>query len=77
MGTRPPRQQTTEKIGAPLELGFGTVHIERRNGSPIPSARAYIQGKHKGVEHRRDRRKGRTPESDRRFFQGASSHRAG
>jgi hypothetical protein len=47
MGTRPRRQQTAEKIGAPLELGFGTVHVERRNGSPILSARAYIQGKHK------------------------------
>jgi hypothetical protein len=26
METRPRRQQTTEKIGAPLELGIGRVH---------------------------------------------------
>jgi hypothetical protein len=45
METRPRRQQTTEKTGEPLDLGIGTVHIERRNGSPILSARAYIQGK--------------------------------
>jgi integrase len=47
MEKRAHRQQTTEKIGEPLELGIGRVHIERRNGSPILSARAYIQGKHK------------------------------
>jgi hypothetical protein len=41
METRPRRQQTTEKIGTPLELGIGTVHIERRNGSPFLSARAF------------------------------------
>ena len=47
MGTRPRRQQTTEKIGDPLNLGIGIVQIERRNGSPILSARTFIQGKHK------------------------------
>jgi hypothetical protein len=47
METRPRRQQTTEKIGDSLDLGFGKVHVERRNGSPILSARAFIQDKHK------------------------------
>jgi hypothetical protein len=61
MGTRPRRQQTTEKIGEPLDLGIGTVYIERRNGSSILSARAYIQGKHKvwstGKEDEKDARR--------------------
>ena len=47
METRPRRQQTTEKIGEPVNCGFGKVYLERRNGSPVLSARAYIQGKHK------------------------------
>lgn len=47
MEKRPRRQQTTEKIGGPLNCGFGKVYLERRNGSSILSARAYIQGKHK------------------------------
>jgi hypothetical protein len=42
METRPRRQQTTEKIGEPLDLGIGTVHIQRRNGSPFLSARTFI-----------------------------------
>jgi hypothetical protein len=47
METRPRRQQTTEKIGDPLDLGLGKVYIERRNNSPDLSARTFIQGKPK------------------------------
>jgi len=47
MGNGPRRQQTTEKIGTPIDLGVGTLRIERRNGSPFLSARTFIQGKHK------------------------------
>jgi hypothetical protein len=47
METRPRRQQTTEKVGEPLDLGLGKVYIERRNNSPVLSARTFIQGKPK------------------------------
>jgi hypothetical protein len=68
METRPRRQQTTEKIGTPLELGVGIVHIERRNGSPILSARSYVQGKHKVWSTRRAERQGRSPSRNRTVF---------
>lgn len=41
------RQQWTERLGAPLDLGVGRVYIERRNDSPVLSARTFIQGKYK------------------------------
>ena len=39
--------QTTERLGAPLDLGIGRVYIERRNGMAMLYARAFIQGRYK------------------------------
>jgi integrase len=41
-------QQTTERVGDPLDLGVFRVYIERRNGMKSLYARAFIQGRRKG-----------------------------
>lgn len=61
MEDAPKRQQKTERLQPPIETGFGKVYLERRNGSPLLTARTFIQGAYKtwntGERYEKDARK--------------------